>query len=116
MAKKFFFLVLMFFAISALVSAQSQSVPSESKKNAPAQTVQQDKAKIGECTGHQDGHKTECKFVDANSDGLCDTCGKKDCKDATKSGAAEPAKAAGCPYQKECGKSSSCGTAKDGKK
>ncbi len=116
MSKRFFILILMLFAFSTLVCAQSQSVSTDSKKNTPAPTVQQDKAKTGECTGHMEAHKAECKFVDANNDGLCDTCGKKDCKEASKSGTATPSKTEGCPYQKECGKSPSCTTGKDGKK
>jgi hypothetical protein len=115
MKAKFFFIMVLFLGISALTYAQTQTTPTE-KKDANTQVVSPDKAKTGECTGHMTtGAKAECKWVDANGDGKCDTCGKteKECKEACK-----PAEEkSGCPMQKECGKSgASCCPSKDGKK
>ena len=111
MKTKFFLLVVLFMGISAYIYAQSETAVPAEKKDAPAQTISPDHAKSGECTGHQAvGAKGECKWVDANGDGKCDTCGKteKECKEACKPAAATAPKsgcAATCPHAKDCGKS-----------
>jgi len=107
---KFFIVMVLFMGIGAFSFAQTQSVAPAEKKDAPAQVAAPDQAKTGECTGHQTMEgKKECKWVDADGDGKCDTCKKteKECKEAcapkattTKSGCA-----ATCPHAKECGKS-----------
>jgi len=115
MKLKFFILIVLFLGIGAISFAQAQSASPSEKKDAPAQVVAPDQGKTGECTGHQAGAKAECKWVDANNDGICDTCKKteKECKEACK-----PAEQkSGCAMQKECGKSgASCCPSKDGKK
>jgi len=113
MKTKFFFLVVLFMGISALMYAQTQAVaPSEKKKT-----------KSGECTGHGSmGAKADCKWVDVNGDGKCDSCDKteKECKEACKTAHAKTATkkgcAASCAHAKECGKSSGAAPSKDGKK
>jgi hypothetical protein len=115
MKTKFFLLVIFFLGIGAISYAQTQTAAPAEKKDAPAQVVTPEQGKTTECAGHQAGAKAECKWVDADKDGKCDTCGKteKECKDACK-----PAdQKSGCPMQKECGKSgASCCPSKDGKK
>jgi hypothetical protein len=112
MKTKLFFLIVLFLGISALTYAQTATTAPAEKKDAPAAVSTPDQAKTGECTGHQTmGATTECKFVDANSDGKCDKCGKteKECKESCKSApAATETKKEGCspscPMHKECGK------------
>ena len=119
MKTKFFLLVVLFLGISALTYAQTQTAAPVEKKDVPAAVTTTDQAKTGECTGHQTtGVKADCKWVDANNDGVCDTCKKteKECQEACKSGEMKSGSAAGCPMQKECGKSSSCCSSKGGKK
>jgi len=116
MKTKFFILVILFLGIGAISYAQTESAAPAVKQEAPAQVVNPEQAKSVECTGHQDmGAKADCKWVDANNDGICDTCKKteKECKEACK-----PAdQKSGCPMQKECGKSgASCCPSKGGKK
>ena len=110
MKTKFFILIVLFLGISALTYAQTESSAPAEKKDAPTVVTTPDNAKTGECQGHANmGAKAECKWVDADGDGKCDTCGKteKECKEAcapkaatTKSGCA-----ATCPQAKSCGKS-----------
>jgi Skp family chaperone for outer membrane proteins len=113
---KFFFLLVLFLGIGALTFAQAQTAAPAETKDVNTQVVAPDHAKTGECTGHGTMEaKADCKWVDANNDGVCDTCKKteKECKEACKS--AEPK--TGCAMQKECGKSgASCCPSKDGKK
>ena len=119
MKTKFFILVILFLGIGAISYAQSQTSAPDVKKDAPTVVTTTDQAKTGECTGHQTTEvKAECKWVDANNDGICDTCKKtqKECKEACKAGEMKSGSAAGCPMQKECGKSPSCCSAKGGKK
>ena len=115
MKTKFFLLIVLFFGMSALTFAQTQTAAPAEKKDAPTVVTTTDQAKTGECTGHQTtGVKADCKWVDADGDGKCDTCKKteKECKEACK-----PAEQkSGCAMQKECGKASSCCSSKGGKK
>lgn len=122
MKTKFFLLLALFLGISAMTFAQSQATVTD-KKDANTQVVTQDQAKTGECTGHATmGSKADCKWVDANGDGKCDTCNKteKECKEACKTEAAAPAAKTGCasscPHAKDCGKSTGSAPSKDGKK
>jgi hypothetical protein len=111
MKTKFFILVVLFLGFSALTFAQAETAAPSEKKDAPAQAIAPDHAKTGECAGHQTmGAKAECKWVDANGDGKCDTCGKteQECKEACKPAAAATSKsgcASTCPHAKDCGKS-----------
>jgi hypothetical protein len=112
MKTKFFFLLVLFLGFGALTFAQAQSTAPAEKKDAATQVATPDNAKTGECTGHATmGAKADCKWVDANGDGKCDSCGKteKECKEACKTTpAAETPKAgcgATCPHAKDCGKS-----------
>jgi hypothetical protein len=111
MKAKFFFIMVLFLGISALTYAQTATTPTD-KKDANTQVVSPDKAKTGECTGHMTTDaKAECKWVDANGDGKCDTCGKteNECKEACKHETAAPETKSGCgatcPHAKDCGKS-----------
>jgi hypothetical protein len=122
MKTKFFILIALFLGISALTYAQTQTAAPTEKKDAPAAVTTPDHAKTGECTGHQTMEgKADCKWVDANSDGKCDTCGKteKECKEACAPKAASSSKAgcaATCPHAEDCGKSSGTTPSKDGQK
>jgi hypothetical protein len=117
MKTKFFILVILFLGIGAFSYAQTKTTaPATDNSTTPAQVVAPEQGKTGECQGHQTtAAKADCKWVDANNDGICDTCKKteKECKEACK-----PAEQkSGCPMQKECGKSgASCCPSKDGKK
>ena len=121
MKTKFLLFFVLFLGISALTFAQTESKAPASKTDAPAVVATPDQAKTGECTGHATmGAKAECKWVDANGDGKCDSCGKteKECKEAcapkattTKSGCA-----ATCPHAKDCGKSTGTASSKEGQK
>jgi hypothetical protein len=111
MKTKFFLLIVLFLGITALTYAQTETAAPAEKKDAPA-AITTDQAKTGECPGHATMEaKDECKWVDANGDGKCDTCSKteKECKEACKHDAkAEPKKegcGSSCPMHKECGKS-----------
>lgn len=120
MKTKFFILVILFLGIGAISYAQSQtSTPAADKSTTPVQVVAPEQGKTGECQGHQTTEmKADCKWVDANNDGICDTCKKteKECKEACKTGEQKSGTSAGCPMQKECGKTSSCCPSKGGKK
>jgi hypothetical protein len=117
MKTKFFLLIVLFLGISALTYAQTEAAAPADKKEAPAAVTATDNAKTGECPGHATmAAKADCKWVDANGDGKCDTCNKteKECLEACKPAEQKSGDAA-CPVQKECGKSSSC-CSKGGKK
>ena len=120
MKMKFFILIVLFLGIGAVSVAQSQSSSPSATKDAPTQVAAPDQAKSVECAGHQTtGAKADCKWVDANSDGKCDLCGKteKECNEACKPAAASKSGcAASCQYHKECGKSMGSSSSKDGKK
>jgi hypothetical protein len=114
---KFFFLMVLFLGIGAATFAQAQTAAPAEKKDAPAQVVNPEPAKTGECQGHQSAEaKSECKWVDANNDGICDTCNKtqKECKENCKGESKKGCDPAACG--KEGGKSSGCCPSKDGKK
>jgi hypothetical protein len=115
MKTKIFILMILFLGIGAISFAQSATSTTSDKKDAPSQTVAP--AKTGECTGHQGAEmKSECKFVDANKDGVCDTCGKTEKECAEKCKKDEPKKegcGTACPMHKECGEAA---PKKDGKK
>lgn len=124
MKAKFYFLIVLFLGISALTYAQTQTSAPAEKKDAPSVVATPDQAKTGECAGHATMAKADCKWVDANGDGKCDTCGKteKECKESCKHEAAatEPKKEGGCssscPMHKECGKSTGSTPSKEGQK
>ena len=108
MKTKFFLLTALFLGFAAMTYAQSESAAPAEKKDAPTVVSTPDQSKTGECQHHGTmGAKTECKWVDANGDGKCDTCGKteKECKESCKA-TTEPKKegcGSSCPYHKECG-------------
>jgi Tfp pilus assembly protein PilX len=120
MKTKFFFLVVLlvvlFMGISAFMYAQSQAT-------APAETKD---VKSTECSGHAAmGAKADCKWVDADGDGKCDTCKKteKECKEAcapkaaTTTTSAKSGCASTCPHAKDCGKpTGTAAPAKEGDK
>jgi len=119
MKTKFFILVILFLGIGAISYAQTESAAPAVKQETPAQVVAPEQGKTTECQGHQTTEmKAGCKWVDANNDGKCDTCGKteKECKETCKTGEQKSGTAAGCPMQKECGKTYSCCPSKGGKK
>ena len=110
MKTKFFLLIVLFLGISALTFAQTQTAAPAEKKDAPTAVTTTDQAKTGECVGHSTtGAKADCKWVDADGDGKCDTCKKteKECQEACAPKAAAPKSgcAASCAHAKECGKS-----------
>ena len=113
MKTKFFFFFILFLGMCAFSYAQTETAAPVEKKDAPAVAADSpDHAKMGECAGHATmDSKADCKWVDADGDGKCDTCGKtdKECKEACKHETATPAKksgcAASCAHAKECGKS-----------
>jgi hypothetical protein len=112
MKSKILILVVLFLAIG--IATFAQSVTTEVKKETTTQTTTVDQSKTGGCAGHQTmGAKADCKWVDANNDGICDTCGKKDCKDKCATPASTEKK---CPSTCPGAKSSGCTPAKDGKK
>ena len=109
MKTKFFLLIVLFLGISALTYAQTESAAPAETKDAPA-AITTDHAKTDGCQGHAEmGAKAECKWVDADGDGKCDTCKKteKECKEACapKAAATKSGCAASCAHAKECGKS-----------
>ena len=117
---KFFILMVLFLGIGAISYAQSQASAPEEKKDSPAQVVNPEQGKTGECTGHMtSGAKADCKWVDANNDGICDTCKKtaKECQEkcATPATTGSKCNPAACG-SKEGTKSSSCCPSKGGKK
>jgi len=121
MKTKFFFLLVLFLGIGALTYAQTQTAAPAEKKDAPTVVTTTDQARTGECTGHAaTGAKAECKWVDADGDGKCDTCKKteKECKESCKSASAAPKQgcASTCPHAKDCGKTTGSAPSKDGKK
>ncbi|MDX9883776.1 MAG: hypothetical protein RBS73_17075 [Prolixibacteraceae bacterium] len=111
MKAKFFFFFILFLGFSAITFAQATTADPVEKKDAPAVVTTPDHAKTGECTGHTTTAKADCKWVDANGDGKCDSCGKteKECKEACAPKAAATTPKSGCastcPHAKECGKS-----------
>lgn len=117
---KFFILMILFLGIGAASYAQSQATTTEKKDAPKAQitTTTDQGSKTGECTGHQaTGTKADCKWVDANNDGKCDSCGMTQAECKEKCAPAESKKSgcsASCPMSKSCGESSS--PSKDGKK
>jgi len=119
MKTKFFILVILFLGIGAISFAQTQTAAPVDKKDAPAQVATPDQGTTMDCPGHKaDAAKTDCKFVDANKDGKCDTCGKteKECKESCKAESTMK----GCD-PKTCtgnkdGKSGGCCSSKEPKK
>jgi hypothetical protein len=121
MKTKFFFLVILFLAIGAMSYAQTEAAAPTDKKDAPSQVATPDQGKTMDCPGHQTGAaKADCKFVDANKDGKCDTCGKteKECKEKCSSASAPKKEGCGasCPMHKECGGSTGTTPATEPKK
>jgi hypothetical protein len=118
MKSKFFLLFVLFLAIGLASFAQTAATSSDVKKDTPAQTTV-DQTKSGACAGHETMSKAECKWVDANNDGICDTCKKtaKECQEkcATPATTGSKCNPAACG-SKEGTKSSSCCPSKGGKK
>jgi hypothetical protein len=107
MKTKFFFLVILFLAIGAMSYAQTEAAAPSDKRDAPAQVATPEQGKTMDCPGHQAGTaKADCKWVDADKDGKCDTCGKteKECKEKCTSASAPKKEGCGaaCPMHKEC--------------
>ena len=117
MKSKFFFLLVLFLGIGAFTYAQTQTETPSDKKDVPAQTTTVDKVRSGDCPHHQQtAAKSECKWVDANNDGICDTCNKKDCSDKCKNGSDKKCDPAICQYHKGGAKPAGCCHSKDSKK
>jgi hypothetical protein len=121
MKTKFFILVILFLGIGAFSFAQTEAAAPSDKKDAPAQVATPEQAKTMECAGHQAGTaKADCKWVDADKDGKCDTCGKteKECKEKCAAASAPKKEGCGaaCPMHKECGGTSGTAPATEPKK
>jgi hypothetical protein len=119
MKMKLFFLMVLFLAIGTASFAQATVTTEKKDANTPAVTT--DRQKTGDCTHTTMTPKTDCKWVDANNDGKCDSCGltAEECKEKCKTTTAAPSKGcdpAVCGSNKEGAKSSSCCPSKDGKK
>jgi hypothetical protein len=117
MKMKLFFFLVLFLGFGAASFAQAQAATD--KQEAPkAQVVSTEKSsKTGECSGHTMGAKADCKWVDANNDGKCDSCGMTQAECKEKCAPAETKKSgcsSSCPMSKSCGEASS--PSKDGKK
>jgi hypothetical protein len=118
MKSKFFILVVLFLGFGLITFAQAQTSAPAEKKDAPAQTIKADESKTAECPHHATMEKSDCKWVDANNDGICDTCKKteKECKESCKAASSDkkcdPAACTG----KEGEKSAGCCSSKGGKK
>jgi hypothetical protein len=111
MKTKFFFLLLLFVGFGLATFAQSQADAPAEKKDAPsAQIVAPDHAKAHAA-------KADCKFVDTNGDGKCDSCGMTEAECKAKCAPAESKKqgcSSSCPMHKSCGEATA--PPKDGKK
>jgi len=119
MKLKFFILFVLFLGIGVATYAQAQTSAPSDKKDAPAQVVNLDQGKSGECPGHQTTVvKSDCKWVDANNDGICDTYNKakKDCMEKCKGESAKGCDPAACTGHNDGAKSAGCCPSKDGKK
>ena len=114
MKAKYFISFILFLAISAVSYAQTQTDAPAAKKDAPVQQTTVDQSKG--CSGHQGEAigKADCKWVDANNDGVCDTCGSKTCKDQSKASGSKNCDP-GC-HSKDAVKPSGDCPSKDGKK
>jgi hypothetical protein len=108
---KLFILLVLFLGIGATSYAQSQTSAPAEKKDAPsAQIVAPDHAKTTDA-------KADCKWIDADNDGKCDSCGKTKAECDEKCGTTAPKKSgcsSSCPMHKSCGEATA--TPKDGKK
>ena len=120
MKSKFFMMLVLFMSLGAFTFAQTQAEAPAEKKDAPAKTINVDQQKSTDCPHHQAAVKpeckVECKWVDADKDGICDTCGKKDCKEKCKTADGKKCDPAACTGQKAEAMPSGCCSAKGGKK
>ena len=120
MKSKFFMLLVLFMGLGAFTFAQSQTDAPAGKQDAPVQASQVDQHKSADCPHHQAAVKpeckVECKWVDANNDGVCDTCGKKDCKEKCKTADGKKCDPSACTGMKADAKPSGCCSAKGNKK
>lgn len=106
MKSKILILLLLFMGIGVVTFAQSQTTAPADKKEAPSQVS----------TADQPAAKADCKWVDADKDGICDTCGKKDCGSKSSATMTKGCDPAACNYHKEGASSSGCCPSKSGKK
>ncbi len=114
---KLFILIILFLGIGAVCLAQSQPASASEKKETPkAQVVTTEKSVPAAAT--VDHTKGQCKWVDANGDGKCDTCGKteKECKENCTPAPKKSGCSSACPMHKECGEAPGTTPSKDGKK
>lgn len=105
---KFFILLVLFLGIGVASFAQTATSAPADKKDGSTQVT-------------TTPAKSDCKWVDANGDGKCDTCGKteKECKAACGDAKGEPKKegcSSSCPMYKECTGKEGSAPPKDGKK
>jgi hypothetical protein len=112
---KFFYLTIIFLGISSYTFAQAAVDAAPIKQDAPKQEVKQEKGKTADCPAYQAVDKTDCKWVDANNDGRCDTCGKKNCGKKVTASTSEKCPPAACS-SKSATKARSCCSSKGGKK
>lgn len=116
---KFFYLLVLLMGIGVISYAQTESAAPADQKDAPVQAVSPEPAKTAECPGHQTmAAKTDCKWVDANNDGICDTCKKteKECMEKCKGESAKGYDPAACTGHNDSAKSTGCCSSKGGKK
>jgi len=115
MKSRFLFLFVLFMGFSAYTFAQAAAEAAPVKQDAPKQEMSMDKAKSAECAHGQTAAKSDCKWVDANNDGICDTCGKKECGDKKAAKSMSGCDPAACP-SKSGTMPSGCCSSKGGKK
>jgi len=115
MKSKFFFLMVLFLGIGYISYAQSAADAPAAKQDETTKVTTTDQGKSGECQQTQTVSTTECKWVDANNDGICDVCGKKDCGNKSKAVTSSKCDPAACS-SKSTAKPTGCCPSKDGKK
>lgn len=115
MKSKFFFMLVLFLGIGFVSFSQSQSEAPATEKDGAAKTMTVDPAKGGDGSHAITVATADCKWVDANGDGICDTCGKKDCKAPAKSAGSSNCDPAACAPKGDA-KPSGCCSSKGGKK
>lgn len=116
MKSKFLLLFVLFLAIGLASFAQTATTSSDVKKDTPAQTTV-DQSKTDACVGHGTATKADCKWVDTNKDGKCDTCGKttEECKEKSATTTGSKCNPAACG-SKDATKAGGCCPGKSGKK
>ena len=115
MKSKFFFLFVLFMGIGVYTFAQAAADVSTTKKDSPRQEVSIDNSKSTVSSSSSMTAKSDCKWVDADKDGICDICGKKDCGKKETKATMNSKSPSDCPVKSSCGKKTCC-SSKGGKK